>query len=172
MFAKMIKAVRSALRSMLKMVGGVWTRVFGSTAGDVVIDDDHGTPDLAEKGVENAATTPVPDEHDLRTARRRDAAVVRTYALTALVDGKRPPTAPCLSRPLRAWLLGLTASDLALIADATPDQVLQHLHRGPYIQSLHRVRELPPVALNAKTGPAVNDGEPRDAVELRPACGF
>jgi len=172
MFAKIAKAIRSALRSMLKMVGGVWTRVFGSAGSDIVIDDDHGAPDLAEKPVENAGTTPAPDEHAERTARRRDASLVRTYALTAIVDGKRPPLAPCLPRIVKDWLPGLAAGDLTLIADATPDQVLQHLHQGPYIQGLHRVRELPPVALDAKTGPAINDDEPRDVAELRPVFGF
>jgi hypothetical protein len=156
------------------MVDGTWKFVFGGGGGDYLIDDDDGAPDphAAEKSVESAGTTPEFDEHAVRTARRRDAALVRTWALTTLTDSKRPPMAPCLPRIVRDWLPGLDASELTLIADATPDQVLQHLATGPYIAGLHRVQRLPPVALDRKTGPVMLDDGPRDVAGLRAAFGF
>ena len=166
-----MKAIKAAMRSMLKAIGGAWSVLFGSGGGDIVIDDDYDAPDSAEKAVESAGTSPDPDEHMLRTALRRDASLVRTYAFTALVDGKRPALAPALSRIAKDWLPGLTTSDLTLIADATPDQVLQHMHEGPYIEGLHRLRKLPPVPLAMKTGPVTGGDEPRPVASLRPAFG-
>jgi hypothetical protein len=170
---RILMALKAMLASFVKGIDGVWRFVFGSGGGgDYMIDDDDGAPDpAAEKSVESARTTPPePDEHAVRTARRHDAALVRTWALTTLTDGRRPPLAPCLSRVVRDWLPGLDAGELTLIADATPDQVLQHLATGPYIAGLHRVQRLPPAPLDRKTGPVIDhDDGPRDVADLRAA---
>jgi hypothetical protein len=173
MLRKILKAIKAAFRTMVRALDGTWKYVFGgSGGGDIMLDDDDGAPDAGEKTLESTGTTPAePDEHALRTARRRDASLVRTYALTALVDGGRPPLAPCLPRVVRDWLPGLDASDLTLVADATPDQVLTHLAAGPYITGLHWVQRLPPVALDRKTGPVMHDDGRRDVAELRLALG-
>jgi hypothetical protein len=89
--------------------------------------------------------------------------------MTALVDRVRPPLAPCLARIVREWLPGLSAGDLEMVADATPDQVLQHLNEGPYIQGLHRVQRLQPAPLYVKKTGLVNDDEPCEVADLKPA---
>lgn len=175
MLRKILKALRSALRAMAKAIDGTWRYVFGGGGGggDIVMDDDHDAPDPVEKSVENAGTTPSPlDEHDARVDQRRDASLVRIYSMKALMSGERPALAPCLPRIVKEWLRGLDAGQLKMLADATADQVLQHLHKGPYLQGVHRVQRLQPVPLDKKTGPAIDDDEPRDVASLRPAFSF
>ena len=168
MLRKFLKALRSTLRAMMKMLDGTFASVFGG-GGDIVLDDDYDAPAPFEKSVENARTTEAPiDEHALRTDQRRDAALVRIYSMRALLTGERPALAPCLPRNIRDWLPGLDAGELKLIADATPDQVLQHLHQGPYIPCLRRVQRLQPVALSMEPVPAIGDDEPHEVADLRP----
>jgi hypothetical protein len=171
MLRKILKALRSALRAMVKALDGTWRTLFGAGAGDIVIDDDHDfVPE--EKTVESAGTTPALEEHDLRTDRRRDAALVRIYSMKAVMTGERPELAPCLPRVVRDWLAGLDSGELRMIADATPDAVFSHLGEGPYIQGVHRVQRLQPVPLEMRTGPAVDDDRPRPVADLRAAFGF
>lgn len=170
MLRKILKALRSALRAMVKAIDGTWRTVFGSGGGDIVVDDYEPAMD---KSVESVGTTPAPvDEHVLRTESRRDAALVYVYAGKCQLDGVRPPAAPCLPRVTRDWLAGLSLADLRLLTDAGQDGIRAHLSTGPYIQGLHRIRRLPPIALATIPGPAVDhDGPPRNAAVLR-ALGF
>jgi hypothetical protein len=168
MLGKIMKALRSALRSMMRLLDGTWRYVFGAGGGDIVVDDYE---PVVEKTLENAVNAPAPEEHDLRTDLRRDAALVRIYAMKSVMTGERPASASCLPRIVREWLPGLDAGQLKMLAEANADQVLQHIHQGPYLQGVLRVQRLQPVPLEMQTGPGVDDGGPREIAEVRPAFG-
>jgi hypothetical protein len=170
MLRKILKALSSALRAMVRAIDGTWRHVFGSGGGDLMVDDMQETDADPHKAVESAGKAPFLNEHDLRTNMRRDAALVRIYCMKAVMTGERPALAPCLPRAVRDWLPGVDAGGLKLIADATADEVLQHLHKGPHLQGVHRVQRLKPVALVMKTGHA--DDVPREVADLRPAFGL
>jgi hypothetical protein len=142
--------------------------VFGAGGGDIVVDDYE--PSI-EKPVEIVETRAPEEEHDLRTDLRRDAALVRIYAMKAVMTGERSALAPCLPRIVREWLPGLDVGQLRMLADANADQVLQHIHQGPYLTGVHRVQRLQPVALSMEAGPATFDDEPREVDALTPALG-
>jgi hypothetical protein len=172
MLRKILRALKAMLASFAKGIDGVWRFVAGSGGGDVMVDDlvDSETP--AEKAARTAEPPPAIEEHDLRVDRRRDAALVRTYCMRAVMTGERPAMAPCLPRVVKDWLGGLDAGELKMLADATGDQVFQHLGpKGPYLQGLHRVQRLRPLTLPTKTGPgSIGDG-PREVAVLRRALG-
>ena len=162
MLRKLLKALKTALRSMMKMLSGAWAGVFGGGGGeDIVIDDDNEPAETpAENSVENE-----PDPMDNYTERlvlQRQTAAIITYACDADVDGKRPTPSPCLSRIQKSWLAGLGAGDLRLIADSDREVVCRHIGSGPHIQGLFQVRELPPVVLQPLTK--------RDCNAKTPAC--
>lgn len=172
MLRKILKALRAALRSIVRMFDGTWRYVFGAGGGDIVVDDlDPTAPDTLEKTVESVGTTGK-SEHLVRTEERRDAALVFAYAGRCQIDGVRPPLALCLPRIVREWLPGLTLHDMKLLTNAGQDGIRTHLREGPYIQGLYRVRRMPPIALETIPGQTINqDGPPRN-VESSPALGF
>jgi hypothetical protein len=147
MWRAIVRSLKAALRAMARLVNGVWTSVFGGGGEDVVIiDDDDGLP-AAPLPAEKAVGNPAHADHDLRTALRRDAALIYTYAAKCQIDCVRPEMPACLSRAVRAWLPGLTTHDLMALTDAGQDEIRSHISGGPYIMGVHRVQALPPVKL-------------------------
>jgi hypothetical protein len=171
MLRKILKALKAMLMSFVKGIDGVWRYVAGARGGDVMVDDLVDTETPAEKAAATADPAPPLEEHDLRVDRRGDAALVRTYAMKAVMTGERPALEPCLPRVTREWLGGLDAGELKMLADATSDQVFQHIGEGPYLQGCHRVQRLRPLKLPMKTGPGTIGDGPREVAVLRRALG-
>jgi hypothetical protein len=169
MLRKILRALRAMLMSIVKGLDGVWRYVAGSGGNDVMVDDLVDTETPEEKAAASAEPPPTLEEHDLRVDRRRDAALVRVYAMKAVMTGERPALAPCLPRVTRDWLAGLDAGELKMLADATADQVFQHIGEGPYLQGCHRVQRLRPLMLPMKTGPGTIGDGPREMNVLRRA---
>jgi hypothetical protein len=144
---KILNAIKAALRAMMRALGGAWAALVGGGGGeDVVIDDDHEPVDAPSENSVVNEPDPMADYKE-RLEMQRQAAAIITYACDADVDGKRPVTAPCLTRLQKSWLGGLGAGDLRLIADSDRESVCSHIGSGPFIHSLLQVQELPPLVL-------------------------
>jgi hypothetical protein len=171
MLRKILRALKAMLQAFVRGIDGVWRYVAGTGGGDVMVDDlvDTGTPE--EKAASSAEPPPPLEEHDLRVDRRRDAALVRTYCMRTVMTGERPALEPCLPRVIKEWLGGLGAGEIKMLADATADQVFQHVGTGPYLQGCHRVQRLRPLTLPTKTGPGTIGDGPRQVNVLRRALG-